>query len=71
MTSARRISPLTLSRVEAMATDPASTPALRQFHTEQLAGLRARAARQHAPARHTAFSRYLESLETEPLETIP
>lgn len=69
MTPTRHISPLTLSRVETVATDPASTPALRQFHTEQLADLRARAARQHAPARHTAFSRYLESLEKQTIET--
>lgn len=49
MSPARRISPLTLSLAEHMATD-----------------LRAR---QQAPARHTAFSRFLEALETEPLET--
>jgi hypothetical protein len=60
----RIISPLTLSLVEAMATDPKSTPQLRKFHQKQLADLRTRADRQTRPRRETPFSRFVESLET-------
>lgn len=47
----RLISAITLERVEAMATNPKSPKALRQFHAAQLADLRRRAAMQQAPAR--------------------
>jgi hypothetical protein len=59
----RTISPLTLSLVAAMATDPQSRPSLRQFHTAQLADLQARAARQNRPHRASVFSRFEESLK--------
>ncbi len=41
MNSNRNPSPLTLQLVEAMATDPSSTKALRAFHAAQLVKLRA------------------------------
>lgn len=47
----RLISAMTLERVETMATNPKSPKALRQFHADQLADLRHRAAMQQAPAR--------------------
>lgn len=72
MNPSRRISPLTLSLVERMATDPASTPQLRAFHTAQLADLRKRSgAGDAAPARQASpFSRFVEALckETEPTD---
>ena len=57
------ITPLTLELVANMATDPRSTPALRAFHKEQLAGLRARAVRQQAPAKPNPFDRFIERLK--------
>ena len=65
MNPSRRISSLTLSLVERMATDPASTPTLRAFHAAQLADLRKRAG-DAAPARRASpFSRFVEALEKE------
>jgi hypothetical protein len=61
----RTISPLTLSLVEAMATDPKSTPQLREFHRNQLADLRARSIKQNRPRRETVFSRFEEALSTD------
>lgn len=67
MNPARRITPLTLSLVEGMATDPRSPRALRQFHAASLTDLRARAERQDRPARPNPFDRYIEKLtEKEP-----
>jgi len=58
----RNISPLTLSLVEAMATDPQSSPQLRQFHANQLADLRTRADSLNRPPRESVFSRFEKSL---------
>lgn len=60
----RTLSPLTLSLVAAMATDPQSPASLREFHRERLEDLERRAKRQRTP-RPSAFSRFEESLETE------
>lgn len=69
MTPSPRIpSPLTLSLVRAMATNPESPQALRDFHAASLADMERRV-RNAAPARRSSpFSRFAESLETEPLE---
>lgn len=60
----RNPSPLTLQLVEAMSTDPNSTPALRKFQAAQLAKLRASV----KPVRReiaSPFSRFADSLATE------
>jgi hypothetical protein len=61
----RTITPLTLSLVEAMATDPKSSPQLREFHQKQLADLRARSVKQNRPRRENPFSRFEKSLSTD------
>lgn len=61
----RNPSTLSLSLIEAMSTDPASTPALRAFHAKQLVKLRA-SVKVEAPARPSPFSRFIEHLEKQP-----
>lgn len=56
-------SPLTLSLVRDMATDPASPPVLRKFHAASLADMEKRA--RVKDARPSPFSRFIDSLETE------
>ena len=64
MNTDRTISPLTLSLVEHMATDPKSSPQLREFHQKQLADIRARSIKQNRPRWETPFSRFEKSLST-------
>lgn len=58
----RNPSALSLSLIERMSTDPASTPALRAFHAKQLVELRA-AVKVDRPSRPSPFSRFIEHLE--------
>lgn len=60
----RTPSPLTLQLVQAMATDPASTEALRKFHRKRLAILQ-ESVKTGPTARPSPFSRFLEKLTTE------
>lgn len=64
MNLSRNPSPLSLSLIEAMSTDPNSTPQLRKFHAQQLVKLRASV----KPERReiaSPFSRFADSLATE------
>lgn len=60
----RTISPLTLSLLSSMASDPQTPPKLAKFYADSLADLQRRAARQQEP-KPSPFSRFEAALEIE------
>jgi hypothetical protein len=65
MNLSRNTSPLSLQLIEAMSTDPNSTPALRKFHAAQLVKLRA-SVKPERVERPSPFSRFADKLKSEP-----
>ena len=60
----RTISPLTLSLLSSMASDPQTPPKLAKFYRDSLADLQRRAKQQRTP-KPSPFSRFEAALENE------
>lgn len=60
----RTISPLTLSLLSSMASDPQTPPKLAKFYRDSLSDLQRRAKQQRTP-KPSPFSRFEAALETE------